>query len=192
MPDGGFTKWLQQGNAKRFGLGFPVNNDSNHIQMNDLQGRPYPYTPQAGGQPAAATADTGNLSPNLVNRVQQFEGFSARAYPDGSQYSIGYGTRATSPNEVIDQATAQQRLNSELADSQRSVDRFAPNLPQSVRDGLTSLDYNTGSGWQRGPIGQAIRAGDYQRAAQLIQQYHISAPGHVSRRAWEAQQVMGQ
>jgi GH24 family phage-related lysozyme (muramidase) len=170
-------------------------NDPMHFEWTGVTGAPgaqAAQAAQAAGNTTAAATGNGNLSGNLVNRVQQFEGYSARAYPDGSQYSIGYGTRATSPNEVIDQATAQQRLNSELGQSQASVDRFAPGLPQNVRDGLTSLDYNTGSGWQRGPIGQAIRSGDYQRAAQLIQQYHISQPGHVSRRAWEAQQVMGQ
>jgi hypothetical protein len=47
MPDGAFAHWLQQGNAKRFGLGFPLGGrDPFHIQMQDGRGNAYPYVPQ--------------------------------------------------------------------------------------------------------------------------------------------------
>ena len=42
--------------------------------------------------------------------IKQKEGFRAKAYKDNTQYSIGYGTRATSSTEVITQKEANIRL----------------------------------------------------------------------------------
>lgn len=44
IPDGPFYGWLRR-NSRRFGLGFPLANDTHHLQMQH-GGRPYPYTPQ--------------------------------------------------------------------------------------------------------------------------------------------------
>ncbi|MBA0084242.1 MAG: hypothetical protein HRJ53_04535, partial [Acidobacteria bacterium Pan2503] len=63
-PDSGFTAWLRNGNARRFGLSFPVPHDPYHIQMQDLRGNPYPYTPtspdiRSAGQRASLTVGEG-------------------------------------------------------------------------------------------------------------------------------------
>ena len=42
--------------------------------------------------------------------IKKKEGFRAKAYKDNTQYSIGYGTRATSSTEVITQKEANIRL----------------------------------------------------------------------------------
>jgi len=42
--------------------------------------------------------------------IKKKEGFRAKAYKDNTQYSIGYGTRATSSSEVITQKEANIRL----------------------------------------------------------------------------------
>ena len=45
-----------------------------------------------------------------VDLIKKFEGFSAKAYWDYDHYSIGYGTRANSPDEVITKEEAEIRL----------------------------------------------------------------------------------
>lgn len=45
-----------------------------------------------------------------VDLIKKFEGFSPKAYWDYYHYSIGYGTRANSPDEVITQQEAEIRL----------------------------------------------------------------------------------
>lgn len=148
------------------------------------------------GFQAAVQARQPQIDPNLVAGVKGFEGYSAKAYPDGRQTSIGYGTRATSPNEVIDQAEADRRLNSELGKAQGIVQAFAPNAPPGVQNALTSLTYNAGDKWTRSGLGALVKAGDYQGAQQRLLQYNkaggVTNQGLVNRRQQEAQWMNGQ
>lgn len=148
------------------------------------------------GFQAAVQARQPQIDPNLVAGVKGFEGYAGKAYPDYKQYSIGYGTRATSPNEVIDQAEADRRLNSELGKAQGIVKAFAPNAPPGVQNALTSLTYNTGDKWTRSGLGALVKAGDYQGAQQRLLQYNkaggVTNQGLVNRRQQEAQWMNGQ
>jgi lysozyme len=111
--------------------------------------------------------------------VKKFEGFQAHAYGDFKQYSIGYGTRANSPYEVIDQAEAEKRLRAELQVADQSVENFAPNAPVGVKQALTSLTYNAGPIWQRQDLGALIKAGSYEEAKAHFLQYN-HAGGQVN------------
>lgn len=46
----------------------------------------------------------------IANYIKKQEGFSPTAYKDHTQYTIGYGTATTDPDEVIDEEEAEKRL----------------------------------------------------------------------------------
>jgi lysozyme len=130
------------------------------------------------------------LDPSLVTAVKGFEGFTPKAQWDYKQHSNGYGTKAQSPNETIDQPTADARLTSELGKAQASVDSFAPGLPEGARKALTSLTYNAGPGWMKAGLGDAVKSGDMDKAQSLLLQYNKAGgkeePGLTARRQQEA------
>ena len=49
-----------------------------------------------------------------VDLIKKFEGFSSKAYWDYDHYSIGYWTRANSPDEVITKEEAEIRLRKHI------------------------------------------------------------------------------
>ena len=81
--------------------------------------------------------------------VKELEGYKPNAYPDYKQYSIGYGSKATGPNEVIDQAEAERRLRSELQDAFEHVTRVQRQGNYDWNDdqiaALMSFTYNIGN-----------------------------------------------
>jgi lysozyme len=147
-------------------------------------------------QPAAAAPqDTSQtLAPQYLDAIKGFEGYSPSASWDYKQNSSGYGTRAQPGDENIppDQLKAvhEQRFQDETGKAAASVDSFSPNLPPGVRAALTSLTYNAGPGWQQSGLGQAIKAGDLDKAKDLFLQYNKAGgavnQGLVNRRQQEA------
>jgi lysozyme len=138
-----------------------------------------------------------DLSPRLLNAVKGFEGYRATPFWDFKQYTSGYGTKASSPFENIDRATAESRLQDELSKAARSVDTQFPNLAPGQRDALISLTYNAGPGWMNGGLGNAIRSGNADQAKALFSQYNHAGgqvnPGLTNRRQaelgwWDGQQ----
>ena len=99
------------------------------------------------------TADSSQLSGTAMERattlVKELEGYKPNAYPDYKQYSIGYGSKATGPNEVIDQAEAERRLRSELQDAFEHVTRVQRQGNYDWDDNklaaLMSFTYNIGN-----------------------------------------------
>jgi hypothetical protein len=92
MPDGhGFTRWLQQGNAKRFGLGFPVPNDPNHIQMANLRGQAYPYS-------AAQPLPPGQNRPPANVGPQQQMGFASPQEAQQFRQTVAQIESSNNPN----------------------------------------------------------------------------------------------
>jgi GH24 family phage-related lysozyme (muramidase) len=122
---------------------------------NSLRSATISARPGAGleGGPKGAHAGTATVpvGRDLQTMVKHFEaggekaGFHAEAYPDGRQWSIGYGTKAV-PGETITKEEAQRRLEGELAKHAARVDRIAGylKLKPHERDALISFDFNTG------------------------------------------------
>lgn len=132
------------------------------------------------------------LDPALIESIKRFEGFQPRAAWDYKQHSVGYGTRARYPGEVIDRGEADRRLSDEVARARQIVERFAPDAPDGVKNALTSLTYNAGDQWTRAGLGAAIRRNDYDDARRRFQQYTRAGgevlPGLVNRRQQEVRQ----
>ena len=141
--------------------------------------------PNVAPSPVAAALD-----PSLVQAVKGFEGYTPKAQWDYKQHSVGYGTRGK-PGEVIDQATAEQRLGDELTKAQNIVQQFAPGAPDGVKKALTSLTYNAGADWTSSGLGAAVKRGDWKEAQRIFLQYNKASgqtlPGLVNRRQQEAQ-----
>lgn len=132
-----------------------------------------PRPPPKVGPPLAIPSKPGTVvDQGLLSWMKKEEGFSAKAYPDYHQYSIGYGTKANSPTEVIDETEAEKRLTIELSAAEQSVESFAPNAPVGVKQALTSLTYNAGPSWQSQGLGELVKAGNYQDAKAHFVQYN--------------------
>ena len=100
---------------------------------------------------------TGQVPSDLFEFIKAKEGYGeelpdgrARAFWDYAQYSIGYGTRATSSTEVITSEEAERRLSSSIGTFRQEVERFGQDngyswTPAQI-DSLTSFAYNLGTG----------------------------------------------
>lgn len=134
------------------------------------------------------------LDPEYLDAIKKSEGYTPDASWDYKQYSSGYGTKAQPGDENIppDQRKAvyEQRFQDEVSKAAASVDAFNPNLPPGVRAALTSLTYNAGPGWQQSGLGQAVKAGDWDKAQSIFLQYNHAGgnvdPGLTARRQREA------
>lgn len=105
-----------------------------------------------GRPPSASMSDYNQtqLTGYLVDFIKRKEGFRARPYGDYNQLSIGYGTKAKSPDEIIDEKEAERRMIEELRGFQKTVldynNKYGYNWNQSQIDALTSFTYNLGPG----------------------------------------------
>lgn len=138
---------------------------------------PGPVPPKpSGGSPAPAPEPTPPpsdvvIDQALVDFIKKQEGFQAKAYWDYKQYTNGYGTRANSSTEVIDQAEAERRIRVEIAAADKLVTDFAPGLPKGVHQALLDLTFNAGSGWEHQSLGAAVKAQKWDTVKADILQY---------------------
>lgn len=114
------------------------------------------------------------LDPTLVEAVKKLEGFDAVAFWDYQQWTNGYGTRAHYPHERISIGIAEQRLMTELAAAQASVDSLGIDMPPGVRKALTDLTFNAGFGWSHAGLGIAVRQKDWATAKEHLLEYDIA------------------
>jgi GH24 family phage-related lysozyme (muramidase) len=138
--------------------------------------------PTAIGAPSIVPSLGGKqVQGDLATRVAGLEGVTSKATCDYKQWSVGYGTRAKYPGDVIGKEEGQRRLSQELAKAQVHVDRFVPEgTPQHIKEALASLTYNSGTRWQSGNLGKAIKAGNWDEARTYFSQYN-EAGGQVNR-----------
>jgi len=94
-----------------------------------------------------------------VNFIKKEEGFRSKAYWDYKQYSIGYGTKATSATEVITESEAEARLTVEIDKAWKLAEQVIPTgTPIGIVQALTDLTYNAGPGWEDHSLGAAVKA----------------------------------
>ena len=98
-----------------------------------------------------------NMSPSqeIVDVIKDFEGFSSKAYWDNSQWTYGYGTRASSSSSTITKAEAERLLRKVLEqDYGKTVNDFCrkngKQPTQQQFDALLDLTYNVGGSWTSG------------------------------------------
>lgn len=130
-----------------------------------------PPTPPAIPTPSAPPTDTLVLDSALVTAVKKFEGFAPKAKWDYKQYTNGYGTKALSADEVIDEPTAEKRLLAELSSAMAHVQAFAPNAPKGLQQALIDLTLNAGPGWEKEGLGTAVHGGDPTEIKKHLLQY---------------------
>jgi GH24 family phage-related lysozyme (muramidase) len=122
------------------------------------------FTMPAASQSTSPTKDVptisdsnNDLSEDLVNYIKQKENPSllknkgeSKAFWDYKQYSVGYGTKAKSSDEVITEEEADKRLREELLKSQKAVlnhaKKYNYNFNQNQVNALSSFVYNLGPG----------------------------------------------
>lgn len=84
------------------------------------------------------------IKESLLAFIIGLEGFSSCAYPDVSQYSNGFGTKANSKWECITKTEAKSRMVKHLEEDSRYVLSLHPNATQNEHDALVSFCYNAG------------------------------------------------
>jgi len=84
------------------------------------------------------------IKESLLAFIVGLEGFSSCAYPDVSQYSNGFGTKALNRWECINKAEAKSRMVKHLEEDSKFVLSLHPNATQNEHDALVSFCYNAG------------------------------------------------
>ena len=112
----------------------------------------------------ASAAPSLTTSEDAVTLIKAYEGFSAKAYWDNTQWSIGYGTKSTQGATI----TEEEALTAMLAELQEVetalnafTDKYGLSLSQNQFDALASLSYNCGTSWMNsnGRLRQAVTEG---------------------------------
>lgn len=105
-----------------------------------------------------------NYSENVVNLIKQFEGFSASAYWDVNQWTIGYGTTGYA-GQTISEAEADLVLRDRLNTINAKINDFTAKnnlyLNQYQHDALVSFSFNCNTDWmtQVGRFNSAVTQG---------------------------------
>ena len=107
-------------------------------------------------------------SEQCIDYLKQAEGFSATAFWDYQQYSIGYGSRCKLhqyPNGIT-KDEADELLREILYEFEQDLDAFikknSVKLSDQEYDALIAFTYNTGSEWMRSSrLASLLISGDY-------------------------------
>jgi lysozyme len=124
----------------------------------------------------------GRPSDELIQFVKQKEGFRAKAFWDYKQYTNGYGTKANSRNEVIDEKEADQRLRQKAQEFYDIVVKFDRThkygFNDNQLDALTSFVFNGGPGWLNQVSANGKRS--KEQIAQAMLQYNSAGGKRLS------------
>jgi len=135
-------------------------------------------------------------SKRIINKIKEFEGFSAKPYYDSAGVlTIGYGTsRDAAKYSNITKAFAEQLLIRDLAQFETLLNNYITNrgyiLNQNQFDALVSFLYNVGSIRSGSTLDKSIRAKEPGTVATNIKAYVYAGgqplTGLVKRRTYEA------
>ena len=126
---------------------------------------------------------------SYLSEIKSFEGFAAQAKWDYAQFTNGYGTKARFDGEKIDEAEANRRFASELAEARKFVDKHTEGWDEGTKAALTSLTFNAGTRWASSGLGDAVRSFDVNAVRERFLAYTkaggVDLPGLVRRRLEE-------
>lgn len=146
---------------------------------------------QESGHGLKTEKPVADLPGSFVAAIKATEGFAPKAQWDFRQHSVGYGTKAKSPDEVITRDEADKRFGDEVKNAAKFVDGVKGDLDPGTRAALISLTYNAGGDWANSGLGKAIKDGDLDTARRLFLQYNQAGgaynQGLAARRYREAQ-----
>lgn len=109
-------------------------------------------------------------SKNLtIDLIKEFEGFKSHAYKDNGRYSIGYGTKASHPKEVISVQEAERRLIETYEKTFLNLIKRYDIQDESTAIVLTSLYYNVGK--LGTTLSNAIKYDDRYTIVQVLPRY---------------------
>lgn len=118
-----------------------------------------------------------------IQLLQEFEGFRATPYPDGSKWAIGYGhnIRTGETFSSISKSEALSLLISDARTAEGAIGRCVRvPLSQPQLDALISLVYNWGEGnFCSSTLLKRLNAGDYQGAATRLREHPVTQDGIV-------------
>jgi len=130
-------------------------------------------TPPVPSPAPCSTQPVDIVDQGLVAFIKKEEGFRPKAYWDYKQYSIGYGTKATSAVEVITEPEALARLTVEIDKAWKLAEQVIPaGSPIGIQQALTDLTYNAGPGWEHESLGAAVKAAKWDTVKADILQYN--------------------
>ena len=110
---------------------------------------------EMAGVPAGGKYKTMSASQEIIDVIKDFEGFRSKAYWDNTQWTVGYGTRASGPDVTVTRAEAERLLMKALSSTYEPVvnDFCKKNNKQPTQqqfDALLDLTYNAGGSWTTG------------------------------------------
>lgn len=137
-----------------------------------------------------------STSEGAIDLIKEFEGFSAVAFWDVSQWTIGYGTTGVQ-GQTITEADADKAMREQIAQIDAKLNEFAArfglDFTQNQHDALASLSFNCGTRWmdQSGRFRQAVInrsvANEFLYAISLwANEASVPSDGLLKRRLCEA------
>lgn len=105
--------------------------------------------------PKGGSYESLSASQEMIDIIKDFEGFRSKAYWDNSQWTVGYGTRASGPDVTVTRAEAEKLLRKALANTYEPIvnDFCKKNGKQPTQqqfDAMLDLTYNAGGSWTTG------------------------------------------
>jgi len=140
------------------------------------------------------------VSQNGLIKIQQFEGFVDRAYPDANGFSIGFGTNLNTPellakykqpDVTITRDEAALLMIGKIGQIEDAFTKvITVPLTQNQYDALASFTYNMGIGaFEASTMLKLLNQKNYQAAADEFPKWSFSqgkqSPGLLSRRNQE-------
>lgn len=133
-------------------------------------------------------------SGDIAKFIAEFEKFSPKAYDDYGRLSIGYGTKASSPDQTITKEEALAAMNKEIEKARNIVlkakKEHGYDWSQNQIDALTSFTYNAGgTNFKRLLTGDEGGMRGDEEIALMITEYNTAGgkvlPGLTKRREAE-------